>query len=243
MKRVVSVCMVAVRQTIWKLLAIIAVMAAAEIALFCRLLPSAALNQGRWGSWFDHMLELSWFHWILAAAVAALNVVQVAQGGDGKGKLTYTLQRLPMGERAVTTLWGVVHTISYWILWAAQFAVVLVCWKLYTAYYPGQASSLELFTKFYYSDFLHALIPMQDYARVAMNALLFPALGFGAAYACFLVRAGQKPILPISLISVSMTATASSYRDDLGDELKLLIYVVALGYMLWRIWWGDYEET
>ena len=41
MKRVVSVCMVAVRQTIWKLLVIIAVMAAAEIALFCRLLPSA----------------------------------------------------------------------------------------------------------------------------------------------------------------------------------------------------------
>ena len=242
MKRVTSVCMVAIRQTIWKLLAIIAVMASAELLLFGRQLSSAGLEPGNRGSWFDHLLQFSYFHLILAAAVVALFVFQMKQGSDEKGKLTYTLRRLPMGERTVTTLWALVHMVSYLILWAAQFAVVLVCWNWYAARCPDQASTLELFTKFYYSEILHALIPMQDYARVITNVLLFPALGFGAAYAGFTIRTGRKLFLPGILISVTMTTFVSDFRDDLGDELKALIYVLALGYMIWRIWWGAYEE-
>ena len=259
MKQVASVCMAAVRQTIWKLLLIIILMAALEIGLFWYQMPpepvipdpnvsvtvySNGYAVGRSiGQRFDSVLDGAWFAWILRAALVALYLVQVMQGSDSNGKLTYTLRRLPMGERAVTTLWASVHMVSYWILWAAQLAVVLGCWKLYTISYPTHSSALELFTKFYFSDFLHGLIPMQNYARVAANGLMFMALGLGAAYLGFRTRTGRKAILPVVLIAVTMNFTTASFKDDFADGLMILFYVLTIGYMIWQIWGNEYEEA
>lgn len=245
MKRVISVCTIAVRQTVWKLLAIIAAMSATELLLFCRLLPRTPLEPGEAGfirHQFDQLLDHAWFSWVLLAALVALYVVQVSQGSHSN-KLTYRLRLVPMGERSVTLLWAGVHMVSYWILWAAQLTVVMVCWKLYTAYDPNHATTLELFTKFYYSGFLHGLIPLQDYARVAATALMFPALGLGAAYMGLLTRNGRKPILPLILISVTMSIFPADYQDGIKSELLLLIYVVSVAYMAWKIgWWNDEED-
>ena len=259
MKQISSVCMAAVRPTIWKLLLIIVLMAALELGLFWYQMPpepvipdsnvSVTVHSNGYevsrslGQRFDLVLDGAWFAWILRAALVALCAVQVQQGSEGKGKLTYTLRRLPMGERAVTTLWASVHMVSYWILWAAQLAVVLGCWKIYTVFYPTHSSALELFTKFYFSDFLHGLIPMQNYARVAANVLMFMALGLAAAYLGFRTRTGRKASLPVILIAVTMNFITASFQDDIADELMILIYVLSIGYMIWQIWVTDYEEA
>lgn len=243
MKRISSVCMAATRQTLWKLLLIVALMAAVELGVFWYQMPTEfrEMEPGRRYLMFN--ASLYWFLWALRGATVLLFVLQAYQGCDSGGKLTYTLRRLPMGERAVTTLWAVVHMAGHWILWAAQLAVVLVCWRKYCSCYEVFAPTLERFTQFYRGDFLHGLLPLADLSYAICLGLQMVTLGVAAAYYGFVQRKGKWPKAPILVLAISMAYFPAGY-DNYGLEIALIVIdCVFLSYMLWQIWWGDYEEA
>ena len=238
MKRIWSVAMLATRQVVWKLLLILVVLSALELGVFWYNIPKGlTLLQ------FGALLDRAKFFWFLRAAIVALFVFQMYQGMDSRGRMNYTLRRLPMGERAVTTIWALCHAMTYWVLWAAQLAVVLVCWRLYCMNIEIGPRSLELFTQFYRNEFLHGLLPMQNYARGVTNFLMMLTLGFSAAYAGFRTRNRQKIILPIVTLSMSINMISANYRDDIVEGILITYCLVVLGYMIWKIWVNAYEET
>ena len=237
MRRIMAVAMVAVRQVIWKLLLILAGMVSVELILFYRLEMSNTVDIE-----FGRYLKLAFFPNVYWIAVLLIFVFQVLQGMDSHGKLTYTLRRLPMGEQAVTTIWALVHMMTYWILWAVQVAVVLICWRSYSAHSEIGPQALELFTQFYRDPFLHGLLPLENYWRALVNFLFVLTLGVSAAFSGFCVRIRKKNVLGVMSFSLLINRMSSDYRDDVINVFLIVICLVVTGLMLIGIWRCDYEK-
>ena len=237
MRRMMAVAMVAVRQMIWKLLLILTGMISVELVLFYRLAVSDTMDNE-----FGQYLEIALFPHVFWVAVLLIFVFQLLQGMDSRGKLTYTLRRLPMGERAVTTIWALVHMMTYWILCAVQLAVVLICWRSYCVHSEIVPRGLELFTQFYRDPFLHGLLPLENYWRALVNFLFVLTLGVSAAFSGFCVRIGKKNVLGVISFSLLINRLSSDYRDDVINAFLIVICLVVTGLMLIGIWRCDYEK-
>ena len=237
MRRVLAVAMVAVRQMIWKLLLILAGVVSVELILFYRLAVNDMMENE-----FGRYLDIAFFPNVYWVAVLLIFVFQVLQGMDSHGKLTYTLRRLPMGEQAVTTIWALVHMMTYWILWAVQLAVVLICWRSYSVHCEIGPRALELFTQFYRDPFLHGLLPLENYGRSIVNILFVVTLGVSAAFSGFCDRNRKKNVLPVISFSLLINRMSSDYRDDVINVFLIVICLVVTGLMIIGIWRCDYEK-
>lgn len=198
MRRSLSVCAVAARQIVWKLLAIVLVLAVCETVSFWQAEVSDS---------FYLMVEraqLPLLHWL---ALMALTIVLCRQGADRQGKLTYTLSRLPDSEAKLTTLWAAVYVAACVILWAAQVGLVLLLWRRFLALNPQiTAPKLALLVEFYGGGYnggwLHSLLPMDNWLRWLAMLLWYLSLGAAAAQRGFLQRRNRNAPLVWGLLSV-----------------------------------------
>lgn len=199
MRRAGAICAVAARQIVWKLLVIVLAMAARELAIFWSAETSASFYQMTKG------VQMSL---VYRQAMLVLTVLLCWQGTDFRGKLGYTLARLPDSEAKLTTLWAAVHVAAYVILWAAQVGVVLVLWQLFLTKNPEIAAPrLALLIEFYgaghVDGFLHSLLPMDDWLRWARVLLWYLSLGAATAQYGFVQRRdNRKPILALAVFAV-----------------------------------------
>lgn len=248
MRRTISsVWMAAARQIIWKLLAIIGIMAAVELGLLWFVLYhpgtihfSCFAGDGC-GMWMD---AAKWY-WIFSAAFLLLTVVLARQGCNSRGKLQYTLRRLPVSEAAITTHWSLVHLGSYVVLWMAQLAVVLIGWWVYrgSSHSLTEGSWLELFVEFHLDGFLHGLLPIGCFACWIRQILWILCMGTGTAWFGFQQRRGKVAFgLPNAAVIGVMT-----FRSNVrtGEDLAVfvtLVYLLMVLNNVVRIWRMPDEE-
>jgi len=228
--------MAASRQLIWKLLLIVILMTAAELALFSGVNTGYEVN-------FGDELQLAHLPKLFALAVAVMALFIVLQGGQfGAGKTGYTLRRLPMGEWSITILWALIYLASFVVIWAVQLTLVFVCWRLYCGVNAMPAPDLELFVEFYAEPFLHSLLPLADVTRWLRMIFWLPSLSFSLAAFGFCHRRGKFRLEPLVLLAVGL-GMMSSQMGSTGVDVALMILSVVLAgssaYGMWRI---AYEE-
>lgn len=249
MKVVYSVWQAAARQVVWKLLVILLVMAAVELGLFWYLAENPALweftaGAGQ-GPGFGAWLDKAGVFWAFFVSVFCLAGVLIHQGSDySGGRLRYTLQRLPLGEKAVTGLWAVFHGACFVVLWAAQTVVVLLCWRMYCRSWEVAAPALELFVECYLDGFLHGLFPLGEAVRWVRQLLWLLVMSVGTAYFGFRQRRGKTSVGPMAAV----TAGLATFRVNLSygtewDYIMSGLFGIMLLYFIWQIGWGDDEES
>jgi len=240
MKRVCAIWMAAAKNLLWKLLVVLALMAAAELWMFRSTMPGGPITDGLpFGKW----LADSGAPLIFGIAFVLVTVLMSINGCDfSGGKLRYTLQRLPQSEAAVTTIWAVFNLGVYVILWAVELAVVLVCWSWYLAAQAGHtAPQLELLVACYSTDyFLHGLFPLANGFRWIKTIMGILCLSVGAAHFGFRQRRGKIPYSLIPMAGLHWLAFRSSPRETGVDFAVAVVYLAILVYDLVQIWrWED----
>lgn len=242
MRRAATVWMAAARQIIWKLFLVIIVMAAAEIILIRQYIPAAEVING---VSFGRRLESAGLRHIYCGAVVALTLILCWQGMDRSGSRTkYTLQRLSVGEPAVTTLWAAFHVGCYVILWAVQILLVLFFWRRYQTWWIGhEAPQLELFVEFYLDGFLHSLLPMADLYRWLRVGSFVLCIGTATAYYGFAQRRGKlfPAALPIAVVNWVFFGQSIGYAGM--DVFLFCVHLAMLSTHLLKIWRGEDEKT
>lgn len=237
MKRVCSVWMVAVRQILWKLLAVMTVMAAAELVLFRRTMPGLGF-----GSW----LEASGAPLVFGLAFVAVTVILALQGCDfSGGRLRYTLQRLPLSEPGITTLWAMVHVGAYVLLWAVQIAVMLVCWSWYIKDQTGHtAPQMELLVACYGEGryhFLHGLFPLANGLRWLKTVTGILCLSVGTAHFGFRQRNGKLAFSLAVVAGLHWLTFRLPISDGSVDVMMVLVYLAFLTAYVVQLWRWDHE--
>lgn len=119
MRRYWSVILLGARGVTGKLLALLAVLTAAEAALVAVV--------GLHTSFLVHMLDSSHMTLAFRIALAALAVICCLWGSDlrGGGRCGYTLARLQVGEMTVVVLWGLCYALAFLALMGFQLLLLL----------------------------------------------------------------------------------------------------------------------
>lgn len=242
MKQHLSVLMIAARSTIYKLLGLLLVMAAAESALFYLVLKRTLAGEliG-----LEQMVNQSWMPLVSGVCFLLLCVMLSLTGCEFSGsKLRYTIKRLSVREETTVLWWAVYNTICFLIFWAVQLLIALLLCRLYAAKIdPMYVSDQTIFLAFYRDKFLHSLLPLEETSRFICNAILICGLGASAACFSFRQRHGQKGIAIIALAAVTLgffPRAMGSFGNDM--VIAIIALAVAVGAMVGMRKERDNEE-
>jgi hypothetical protein len=229
----------------------------AQYALFCLALPEKTLPIPEQG-WqmadygnheadapdFGGFLKEADFDLVFMTGLGLTWIILGLQGTDWSGKLTYTLQRLPLSERAIALVWAGMQMLWYGILWAVELGSVLLCWNRYGMQWETAPSGLELFTQFYRNDFLHGLFPFHDISGTASVIAMILVLSVSGAYVSLSQRHKKNAWSADVVVLIALwSCRGNTFRDAATDVLVGLIWVPFLLYYIYRIGWGPYEEV
>ena len=236
------------RQTMGKVLALLAVMAAAETALF-----AWALSQGLTRDIMDNqtcpapvedLFDFAGISWAYRIAVILLFVLLILSGTELKGgRLGYTLRRLRISEEAAVLWQSGYHVACFAMLWAVQAALALgfCMWYAGTldpAYVSGQSALLAL----YRSGFLHGLLPLANLSRWGYIMMSGAALGITSAMFGYHQRHGRKGIAGFIALALTLWTYAVSAGEwgVIGSTSAMLVIMTLWQlFTLWMAWKGD----
>lgn len=189
MRKNISVLGLCLQGTLFRILGVLAIMAAAEIGYFYFLLQG--MNDL---PLFDEIMEKLLFKIIFIAGFV-FAIYQTSDFLTGKNNIqsAYTFGRL--GTKSSSTyLMVFVHNLMMIIIaWAVQIAAVIIMSKIYEAANTEYPYSPVLFLAFYRNDFLHALLPLGDIAAWSAVAAEWIAIAACLAASVKTMHYTKKP--------------------------------------------------
>jgi len=202
MRKHLSVLMLYITNTIYKLILIIVAMAAIEFAGFKLFGPNLSQILGL-------KISSGFFSIIFAAACLGLILVCI-QPSEKNSKYGYTLMRLQVSERSVFLWHSLSNVLSFLILWGAQIIMIFVLCKLHAGSDTYAEGPQGILVNFYRIDFLHSLFPLDETSLWIRNLMYAISAGTSCAYTQLAVRHNKKPVCAVmallySLITFSVT--------------------------------------
>ncbi len=230
MKRQLSLLMLAARSSLWRVLGILAAMAAAQTAVFAVQMDGATLEALLDGRLFRLAAALG-----LAGTAAA---VSLSSGGFGS-RVDYRAALLPVSPGAPAR-WHALYGLAAALLaWGVQLGVVLALCRLYAGRvgagdFTGQLTVLAA----YRSSLFHTLLPLADGVRWAATACYYAGLGLSMGLGAVRAWSGRWAAGPLVL------ALAFWFQPGgLGAwGWQILLGVSALGVACKGLWYFVGEE-
>lgn len=212
MKRISSIFAVAVRQVIWKLLAVLLVLTIVQLLLVKQCLTQES---------FTAVVDAAQMKNGYLVAVAIATVLHCWQGMDRSGKLQYTLGRLAISEEKITLLWAMVYLGCFFVIWAWEIGMILLSWRMYAGVH--EAVGLELAVTAYCNSFLHSLLPMHDWLRWLTMTVWNVTLAVSAACFGYSQRRGKLP-WRIAIVFLAGRLLLRASIGSWGVDVLLLCY-------------------
>ena len=195
-------------------------MAAAELGWFALMLsgrPDASLyDAGRP------------FMWIFSAANIAVFVIL---GGPAakKSNYSYSVRMLGVTEGRLYLINIVYCLLAFLMVWGVQAAVLMAAAKIYTSAPGFTGVAMSPMVEIYSSRYLHAMLPMQDYAMLAVFAA---GLLFLAVYAASFAEAQRARSTAVSAFLGLICVLRSRM---LAAEAGLLFTIVAAFFAMFCV--------
>lgn len=233
MKRHLSVMMLASRSTIYKVLALLIVMALAQTALFYFTLQNTAddIPVG-----LEELVNRSRIALISAICFLLLCGLLSLTGCESGSKLGYTVRRLLVSEQAVVIWWSVYNAICILLFWIAQLAIALFLCRLYLLRTDATlVSNQTVWLAFYRNNFLHSLLPLAETSRYLRNGIFVLCLAISAAYFSYRQRRGKIGLAMVTLsplITLNFSKPMGSFASDLF--LSIIALSVTIGTLIMR---------
>lgn len=176
MRERLAIFFLAAGNTAWRLLLILAGMAAAQTAAFV-----AAMH--RIDGSLDQVFKGSGIMFMCAAGLILYCVALCFRVMGGKSSRTsYVLNRLSVSEKTVFAWWVIYNTLCFLIFWGVQVIILLLCCCIFTGQAePGTYGAQTIFITFQENGFLHGMLPLGNPLRYLVNMILVLTLGITTA--------------------------------------------------------------
>lgn len=231
MKKYLSVFTLSARRTLPRLLIILIVASAAQIALFYMTLQSSG---GPYTADTMPLLQdvISGSHmaWVMGAAfLLYMAVLCSVLGKKASGQTAYTTHRLPISEPAFYWIQALYNCCALLIFLGAEIASVMVMACLYDAQvHLAGASQHLVFLGFYQSGVLHSLLPLADVWTHIENLFIFLSLGISAArFSKKQSRGSADGAAPIAVIITALAFCSSSGGVGAMMHIALIFVLIA----------------
>ena len=244
MKKHISFLLLFARATIFPMIALLAVMAAVELTIFCRSLDfhirsADAVNEM---DSLEKLLDYSNIDIIFGLAFLVLTVLLCLPGCRLGSRTDYTFSRLSLDERTIFWWQTGYNAACYLMLWAAQLAVTLACCSLYFAHAPEHAYTAQsLYLAAYRSPLLHALLPLDDLFLWLRNLGMLAGLALSTARVPLCRRQGRAPIAVV-IMALTMYLFPRALGSSSLDAITLWPIVGVISGTLWAVLHKEDED-
>lgn len=221
MKKYISVFEMITRSTLYKVLAVLVVMAGVQLVLFWREMQSHIDDTM---SGMESMVNGSHMIWVLAVGFLLITVILCWSGCNIGSNQGYTLRRLQISETEVCVLQAIYNGICYFLLWASQVAVLFGAGMLY-AKEAQNLTNQTIMLAFYRNAYMHSILPLAD--GIGWFLLILMLVGCAVATAIFPHQQRRGKVSFAVIAAVVMVFIL--FPRGLGDDVTFLVsYPLAL---------------
>lgn len=218
------------RSNLYKIMAVLAVMAAVEGILFY----NRCMKQGY--IWLEDTLESSHIArvFLTALGIAAFILAWTEERLDRKSGAV--MGRLRLSGRSIYAVKAAYNVFCIALLFTVQIWLCI----LFVTFYGKEAADdpvfpQRLFLAFYRNEFLHSLLPMAEGWKWVRNILMVLAFGMETA-----AGRREKNYVPlVALYVVSASWFVSSLGGGILDVFSGGAYIVVIAVNIWQAWKKD----
>ena len=113
-------------------------------------------------------------------------------GRDKSGQLGYTLSRLSVSQRKIHCIWAGCYALCFFLLWAMELVLMVGLSQWFVMQNDG--GSQAIFLSFYSNDFLHALLPLDEWSIWLRNIVMMCYMGVTASYLSYVSRRSGRGV-------------------------------------------------
>ncbi len=221
-----SLLMLAARSTVYKMLGLFTLTAAAQGALFH--LAFQRLSSGGFVG-LEHLINESRIIVPSGACFVSLCVLLSLTGSEfGGSKMGYSLGRLSVKEETTAFWWAIYNSGCFLLFWAFQAATALFLCRMYVAKVdPSLLTRQTVFLAFYRNSFLHSLLPLKESSRFWRNIIFALSLGICAALFSWYQRRGKTSGAIFGLTAVVLVSFSKPI-DHFASDMFLSIVALSM---------------
>lgn len=242
MKKHLSVFMLMARSCIYKILLIMAAMAALEVFIVAFMInPREQL--------LYKLIELSRIRFVFYAATSLAVFSLISCCSVGSSNPRYTIERLSVSERWVIVWHWLTAALALFVLWFWQIILLygIALWHSLVAEI-GYISQQSIFLANFKSDFFHSLLPLEDTSRLLRNIIMFICMGGVCAASAHKIRRGRKMMFAAFAHLIFLWACfAAEAFETSYDGFIIFAYALIFVFSIVGVCIGseevDYEEA
>ena len=223
---VLSLFALLAKSSISRILAVAAVMALAEGALFCGQMRSGAIIS------FEGAINSSHISVIFLAALGVIFLILARTEGFMDDRSRSTLMRLRLSGTGIFLIKAAWNLLCLALLFTVQIWLIIGMAEVHVRFSdPGYDLSWMLFLAFYRVRFLHCLLPLAETAKWVCNLLLLLAFSIAAAGGI-----GKKNFVTLALLFVLATCWFTNlFGRGLTDAACCVLYAAGIGVGVWTM--------
>ncbi len=230
MKKYLSIFELFARNTIYKILFVLVLMAAVQTGLFYKSMHAwipvdlydvdfQAIEHYSL-EWMVDESKLLWFTGVAFVCITAILCRNCCNVGS---KSSYTIRRLQVTEKCIFVMQSLYNIACYLLLSGVQ-TVVLFGLGNYYVQTAGSVTNQTLFLAFYRNEFMHSMLPLEGTAHWIMNMLIIVSCGISAAVFTYLTRRGK---VAWSLLVV-VACVVLGYVQELGSQMNMVTAILTV---------------
>ena len=160
-----------------------------------------------------------------------------ATGDTAGSKSVYTMNRLGLSENRMTLVFGGVFTGYFLLYWALQIAVAYGFFVWYSRFTLVSSNSFMLAC--WRSEWLHTLLPLNEWWGYLRNIAICASFGFSAAIGSQKIRRGKFPwmsLIPPVLCLFLLTGRIGDFWLDMVLTVVLIGFTIGYFFTLKGGW-------
>ena len=228
MKQHLSVLMLITRSSIYKVIAVLIAMAAAQAGMFGYVLHSN-LQSGI--HHLESMVSSSGIAWVFAAAFLLL---------------TYVISRTGFknGCQPGFFIWQAVYnTAVYALLLGAELLLLMALARYWqTVANQDLIGAQSIFLAFSRNSFMHCICPLDDIWLWIRNGILAIAMGMAAAQYPFRQRRGKTLQVVVTMAAATLAFFVRGLGGEVRDFFAISMALIVIGKVVYNLWGGDENE-
>ena len=236
MKKDLSVLMLLVRNSFWRVIGTILVMLVIESFFF---FADADLVHGYTIS-LEQLLNGKIIGQGIFTGINYLLTVLATFGSDKTSKESYTLRRLLVSERRIWAWQAIYHTVCFLVIYIAEAWLMVSLCRYYLVHSTVQQVSDQVFwVAITRNTFLSNLLPLQNPLRMLRNSTLILGLGLTSAAEPLANRKGKSAFVVYHLLLLAMLTFVFDIKAWQLDTLVTMIAILLAAYATYYVWKGE----
>ena len=230
LKKYLSVFMLYIRSSVYKVLALLGAMAVLQTVLFMsvpefKMMRSLEKMHKFYG--VEDLLEKSGLFIVFGVAFVLLTLIVCYVGCEFSGKQGYTLRRLRISEKRVFLMQVLSNTLFYALFWLCEIVIIRVLMQIYLRYVPDAIYTNQmLMLSFYRNELLMAVMPMSNLVCLFRNIIWVLAMGVTSAYLPYMQRRRKIAFSLVVMAAIVIVGFVSG--DDISSQNITAVWAVMI---------------